>query len=27
MIQKKIKKEGKTINLENKKFTIKIRKG
>ena len=27
MIQKKIKKEGKTVNLENKKFTIKIRKG
>jgi hypothetical protein len=27
MIQKKIKKEGKTVNLENKKFSIKIRKG
>ena len=27
MIQKKIKKEGRTVNLENKKFTIKIRKG
>jgi hypothetical protein len=27
MMNKKIKKDGKTINLENKRFTIKIRKG